>query len=87
MRTVEEHLHSLPDGPRGRALSRVQPSRWSNRTNQLSTAIDAAVEWGSSPEGYTYWSNIYSRYSYLRTPSTAHDGRRTVPRIPNPKST
>lgn len=63
--TYAEHLHSLPDGWRERALRNCRcHTRTSDGT--LSEALNGAFTWSPTPEGGDAWRVLCERYSDLR---------------------
>jgi len=57
--TVKERLMELPDGYRERALVNMDKTRQNMLVRSKSEAIDDAFVWRDTPEGQTFWQDVF----------------------------
>lgn len=63
MKTIREHLDSLPEPHRSQALvnlDRDYPAIGEKQRLTASAAILDAFPWAESPEGHYYWLGLYT---------------------------
>ena len=87
---VEEWLLGLPPGYSNRALENMHTvSRYSpsSMTTSMSDAINRGFTWDKTPEGDTFWNDIYRKYYRHEQdhPEQEFDVT-TLPPIPEPKA-
>ena len=61
MKTIREHLESLPEPYRTQALENMRPEKALvfPSMNCRGEALTLAFDWERSPEGYLYWEERY----------------------------
>lgn len=67
MKTIRERLQELPPGYRERALANYQ-HKTDPQAHDMCDAINSAFRWASTPEGQTFWEEVYDHYSDLGSP-------------------
>ena len=68
MKTVAQHLCSLPDGYRQRAFSNAEPEMLSNLVDSPARALARAFSWRESPEGPDFWVQVYFHLAEIPLP-------------------
>jgi hypothetical protein len=62
MKTIEEHLNTLPEPQRSQAFENTialnNEPLLEEKAETTSGALYAAFRWDNSPEGHEYWVNI-----------------------------
>jgi len=61
-KTIKDWFNELPEGYRERAIKNTSEpdSRWIRKG--MSIALECAFLWDETPEGQTFWSDVYDHY-------------------------
>lgn len=68
MRTIREHLESLPEPHRSQALAnldREHPARGEKQRLTASAALWDAFPWDTTPEGAMYWHDKWTELTLM----------------------
>lgn len=65
MQTIKKHFESIEDNKvRENALRNLTENGKDSLVDNLPSAIVWGFMWNTSPEGFTYWENIYMNTNY-----------------------
>lgn len=60
MKTIREHLETLPEPYRSQALKQTPEYRLNEETTSVKSAIANAFSWMKSEEGRSYWDSLFT---------------------------
>ncbi len=77
-KTVKEYLQMLNSPEREQALNNLRSDRGEEVVPDLSSAIDRAFGWGSTPQGREYWRQIYDSVKHKTYEFNSQDSNSDV---------
>lgn len=60
MKTIRQHLETLPEPFRREALESLE-TRGNNKIETLDDALKSAFTWVKTPQGHEYWSELVKK--------------------------